>query len=150
MQNNILSPYLEWQKWLNYEPSFEKERINVLTSLIKPTLKELNELRVYEYYHFMAQLFNNKNNNENEKLKILDFIQKEPLEPFILKKLTKDEIIQAKITIAKNSLKSFNELQDLINEMISNYSNLTMLDAYILHLNINLLNLKSAKNYPTR
>ena len=147
MQKNKtkVDPFFEWMEWLNYEPVFVKERIKFLTLLEKPTYDEIIELKQYQYYQFMASLFNIYDTDvitTNEALRVQDFLEKEPIEPLMLKKLNQEELNYTKKVLSRYNSKSLTELKAIIKDMQNNFKSLSMVDKYIYHMTLNYYNLK--------
>lgn len=136
-----IPPIIEWIKWLSYEPEFEKNRIEHLNSKGSNNLsyEELNELDHYMKRKRMAQLFKKydcKECSKKEYMEVYSYMSNESIINLILDKLTVQEIKYANEEITR--------LRELSNEDLSqkiriesqkdNYLNLSMVNAYILHI----------------
>ena len=136
-----IPPIIEWIKWLSYEPEFEKNRIEHLNSKGSNNLsyEELNELDHYMKRKRMAQLFKKYDNMEcskEEYMEVYSYMSNESIITLMLDKLTIQEIKYANEEITR--------LRELSNEDLSqkiriesqkdNYLNLSMVNAYILHI----------------
>ena len=136
-----IPPIIEWIKWLSYEPEFEKNRIEHLNSKGSNNLsyEELNELDHYMKRKRMAQLFKKYDCEEcskKEYMEVYSYMSNESIITLMLDKLTIQEIKYANEEITR--------LRELSNEDLSqkiriesqkdNYLNLSMVNAYILHI----------------
>lgn len=130
--------YMEWVKWLDYVPAFEKEKIDKLLKKKNKTSEEFRKVGNYYYYRKMAELFKkygSKNMNIDEYEEVLLFMQQRSIEEYMNSKLSKEEIESAKEQI--NNYKKISE-EDLFKKVHNekreeNYMSLSMIDAYILH-----------------
>ena len=106
--------HMEWVKWLSYTSSNEEDK------------KEL--LNLFKKY-------GTKNMDPNDYQKVLDYMTFNSLEDYMNSKLTKEELEEAKEKIEKYKNILNDELSDKVeNEKIeSNYMNMSMVDAYVLH-----------------
>ena len=136
-----IPPIIEWIKWLSYEPEFEKNRIEHLNSkgINNLSYEEINELNYYMKRKRMAQLFKKYDNMEcskEEYMEVYSYMSNESIINLMLDKLTIQEIKYANEEITR--------LRELSNEDLSqkiriesqkdNYLNLSMVNAYILHI----------------
>ena len=136
-----IPPIIEWIKWLSYEPEFEKNRIEHLNSkgINNLSYEEINELNYYMKRKRMAQLFKKYDNMEcskEEYMEVYSYMSNESIITLMLDKLTIQEIKYANEEITR--------LRELSNEDLSqkirtesqkdNYLNLSMVNAYILHI----------------
>ena len=106
--------HMEWVKWLSY------------TSINEEDKKEL--LNLFKKY-------GTKNMDPKDYQKVLDYMTFNSLEDYMNSKLTKEELEEAKEKIEKYKNILNDELSDKVeNEKIeSNYMNMSMVDAYVLH-----------------
>ena len=112
----IMMPYnllglKEWIKWLEYKATAEDKII--LELIIK---------------------YGNHRCNENEYMTVYNYLNSHSLEQTISNKLDKYdlELIRQKMLKLRN--KSESEIYDYIRNQQSNYENLSMIDAYVLHI----------------
>lgn len=136
-----VSPYLEWLKWLSYEPNFEKERIESLNTkkVLELTLDELDYVRTNRRNKILAGLFKiygTAECTEEQYMTVYNCMRTESIEKLMLSKLTDEEIEYAKSEVARLSSVSQEELSKKVTEeqRPENYESLPMIDAYILHI----------------
>ncbi len=147
-KGNILegiTPSIEWQKWLSYEPDFEKNRIEYLETKKESELshEETNELNFYRRNKFFADMFklyNTKKCNLSEYMLVYDFMSNESIEKIMLSKLTNEELEYAKKEINRLNEIPEKELSIKVNEgkNLAVYEKLSIVDSYILHVIANI------------
>lgn len=147
-KGNILggiTPSIEWQKWLSYEPDFEKNRIEYLESKKESELshEETNELNFYKRNKLFAKLFkiyDAKKCTPSEYMLVYDFMSNESIEKLMLSKLTSEELEYAKKEINRLSEIPEKELSIKVNEEknLEIYEKLSMVDSFILHVIANI------------
>lgn len=137
---NVL-PCAEWIKWLNYEPEFEKRRIEYLDTkkISELTTEELKEASKYSRNKVFAKLFKiygTSECSEEDYMKVYDYMCNESIEELMLSKLTSEELQYAKQEITRLSKVSKEQLSVKLREEQTpeKYEQLSMVDAYILHL----------------
>jgi hypothetical protein len=135
-----INPLTEWIKWLNYEPEFEKRRIEYLDTkkISELTLEELEEASKYSRNRIFARLFKTygtKDCSLEDYMKVYDYMTHESINELMLSKLTSEELRHAKKKI--NSLRQmpFAELNIKVKneKQPERYAELSMVDSYILH-----------------
>ena len=110
MENNIFE-LKEWIKWLSYKS--------------KPEEKIILEL-------FIKYI--NKKCNKVEYMKVYNYLNNYSLEKIIDNKLDKYDLAIIKQRILKLNNKSETEIYNYIKKQQSNYEDLSIIDAYILHV----------------
>lgn len=147
-----IPPIIEWIKWLSYEPEFEKNRIEHLISkgINNLSYEEINELKYYMKRKRMAQLFKKydcKECSKEEYMEVYSYMSNESIINLMSSKLTRDEIQYAKEEITRLIELSNEELNKKIRieSQKDNYLNLSMVDAYILHI-IDIINYTQSMN----
>lgn len=133
-----LNPIKEWVKWLSYETEYEKERKQIVYSKTGKdlTIDELSELNVFKYRNYMKELlikYENKECTKEEYMTVYDYLGGS-ITDLMLDKLSADELEYAETQIAVISSSKEEVLEKLINLECSIYDELTMVDAYILHM----------------
>ncbi len=141
-----ISPIIEWIKWLNYEPQFEKKRIEHLNSKVFSELscEEINEVYNYKRNKLFAKLFKDyweDKCSEEDYIKVYNYMCSESIENLMLMKLNHEELEDAKKEITRLSKMSKEQLDAKIKEGIKaeNYEQLSMVEAYILHVIIDIV-----------
>ena len=152
-----IPPIIEWIKWLSYEPEFEKNRIEHLISkgINNLSYEEINELNYYMKRKRMAQLFKKYDNMEcskEEYMEVYDYMSNESIINLMSSKLTRDEIQYAKEEITRLIELSNEELNKKIKiESQKNYYlNLSMVDAYILHIIDRIIYVRNMNEFNNR
>lgn len=152
-----IPPIIEWIKWLSYEPEFEKNRIEHLISkgINNLSYEEINELNYYMKRKRMAQLFKKYDNMEcskEEYMEVYDYMSNESIINLMSSKLTRDEIQYAKEEITRLIELSNEELNEKIKiESQKNYYlNLSMVDAYILHIIDRIIYVRNMNEFNNR
>ena len=141
-----ISPIIEWIKWLNYEPQFEKKRIEYLNSKVFSELSsyEIDEVYNYKRNKLFAKLFKDyweDKCSEEDYIKVYNYMCSESIENLMLMKLNHEELEYAKKEITRLSKMSKEQLDAKIKEEIKveNYEQLSMVEAYILHVIIDIV-----------
>lgn len=152
-----IPPIIEWIKWLSYEPEFEKNRIEHLNSkgINNLSYEEINELNYYMKRKRMAQLFKKYDNMEcskEEYMEVYSYMSNESIINLMSSKLTRDEIQYAKEEITRLIELSNEELNKKIKiESQKNYYlNLSMVDAYILHIIDRIIYVRNMNEFNNR
>lgn len=152
-----IPPIIEWIKWLSYEPEFEKNRIEHLISkgINNLSYEEINELNYYMKRKRMAQLFKKYDNMEcskEEYMEVYSYMSNESIINLMSSKLTRDEIQYAKEEITRLIELSNEELNKKIKiESQKNYYlNLSMVDAYILHIIDRIIYVRNMNEFNNR
>ena len=119
----------EWVRWLGYEPEFEIKRKSVLNSRLLEDLTD-NELEELARYNTQRRDFDFYSKLDGEKTY---FVDSDVLEALMVSKLTLEEIDYANEVVSfyvddKETSKS------IISEGKSRYNELSMVEAYILHM----------------
>lgn len=135
-----ISPDIEWIKWLNYEPEFERDRINYLENkkVSELSSQDLCEIIGYRKNKEFAELFKQYYSGKVSKkdyMRIYDFMSNESIDDLMLSKLSHEELLYAKEEIFKLSRIPKEELSEKVHEEQKEevYENLSMVDSYILH-----------------
>lgn len=133
--------YTEWLKWLSYVPTFQKTRIEELSSKMVENLSFHEVQEVYEYKNQvrMLDLFQKYGTgviSREEYLEVYDFMVNNSIHNFMLSKLSLEEI-----DYAKGQIQYFSDVsEEVLNQKVEeewkdgNYEKLSMVDAYILHV----------------
>ena len=134
----IVDPATEWIKWLEYIPEFEEKKLNkIYKKKVKDlTLDEINFLKTFKEREEMLDLIKKyqcDKCDEEDFLKVYKCINS-PIINLMLEKLSKDELQEAKTKI--NDIKDF--ASEDIQKMKENYSELNMVDSYILHIALDM------------
>lgn len=152
-----IPPIIEWIKWLSYEPEFEKNRIEHLNSkgINNLSYEEINELNYYMKRKRMAQLFKKYDNMEcskEEYMEVYSYMSNESIINLMSSKLTRDEIQYVKEEITRLIELSNEELNKKIKiESQKNYYlNLSMVDAYILHIIDRIIYVRNMNEFNNR
>ena len=138
--NRNVDPIIEWIKWLSYIPDFQKSRIKYLESKMANdiSLEELSEINQYKIQARMATLFKlygTSDISRDEYMEVYIYMIEHSIEDLMLSKLSKEELSYAKERIQYFSQISKEELELKIKEEQKevNYTELSMVDSYILH-----------------
>ncbi len=141
MVTGNVPPIIEWIKWLSYEPEFEKKRIKYFGSKKASELsyEEREEASRYSRNKIFAKLFKIYGTSECSKedyMKVYDYMCNESIKELMLSKLTTEELQYAKQEITRLSKVSKEQLSAKVKEeqKPENYTQLSMVDSYILHL----------------
>ena len=119
----------EWVRWLGYEPEFEVKRKKELNSRLLEDLTD-NELEELARYNTQRRDFDFYSKLDGEKTY---FVDSDVLEALMVSKLTPEEIDYANEFV--NFYIDDNEtLESIISEGKARYNELSMVDAYILHM----------------
>ena len=152
-----IPPIIEWIKWLSYEPEFEKNRIEHLNSkgINNLSYEEINELNYYMKRKRMAQLFKKYDNmkcSKEEYMEVYSYMSNESIINLMSSKLTRDEIQYVKEEITRLIELSNEELNKKIKiESQKNYYlNLSMVDAYILHIIDRIIYVRNMNEFNNR
>lgn len=136
-----INPYIEWVKWLSYEPEFEKEMMDYLEAkdASEITLEEEAKRHLIIRNRLFAPLFKkygSDNCSKEEYMQVYDFMCTESIEELMLSKLTSEELKYAKKRIVKLSKLPEEELSEKVHKGQKEevYNNLSMVDSYILHI----------------
>ncbi len=103
------------------------------------TLKELDELKVYQSQIRMLELFKiygTDKISKDEYMEVYDYMVNQSIDELMLSKLSTKELKYAKEKIQYFSQISSEELRKKIHfeQKENNYKNLSMVDSYILHI----------------
>lgn len=127
---------VEFEKWLNYIPDFEKRRKDFLYSIPikKLSFNEFEELKLYQEQDIYSKIFEN-NYTEKENTLLHNYMNSHSIFELMNSKLTKNEIEFCKARINEIILNySENELIKYLNNFtIEKYKNMNIIDAYIFH-----------------
>ena len=145
-----VSPDIEWSKWLSYEPEFEKKRIEYFDSkkiseLSYEELEEVNRYRRNKVFARLFRIYGTSECSEEDYMKVYNYMCNESIEELMLSKLTFEELQYAKQEIIRLSKFSKEQLNVKIKEeqKVNVYSQLSMVDSYILHF---ISNINYARN----
>lgn len=132
--------FSEWEKWLSYEPEFEKQRMEYLSSkkATECSFEEQKEICRYHRNQYIArlfQLYGTSMCSEEDYMKVYDFMCKESIGEFMKSKLTSEELQYARQEITRLYQASKEQLSAIVREgqTLETYEQLSMVDAYILH-----------------
>lgn len=136
-----LRPEVEWLKWLSYIPEFQQQKYMALEKKLvsEVSFEELEFIRECRFMRRMAslfQLYKDGNVNAKEYSEVYDFMASHSLDELMLFKLSSLELEIAKERIKYYSQVSSCELEKFVKERQKEevYSNLNMIDAYLLHV----------------
>ena len=149
VENNLLYPVSsishanidhtldEWIRFLSYVSPDDESFLNKLNgkSLEQLTTDEIKKYLKIKEQKTMADLFikyKNKACTRKEHDSVYKYM-KNSLEDFMKSKLTENELNESCKTLAVFRKKEIPELEDYIKDKMSNYNNLTLVDAYILY-----------------
>lgn len=149
VENNLLYPVSsishanidhtldEWIRFLSYVSPDDESFLNKLNvkSLEQLTTDEIKKYLKIKEQKTMADLFikyKNKECTRKEHDSVYKYM-KNSLEDFMKSKLTENELNESCKTLAVFRKKEILELEDYIKDKMSNYNNLTLVDAYILY-----------------
>lgn len=149
VENNLLYPVSsishanidhtldEWIRFLSYVSPDDESFLNKLNgkSLEQLTTDEIKKYLKIKEQKTMADLFIKYKNKEctRKEHDIVYKYMKNSLEDFMKSKLTENELNESCKTLAVFREKEILELEDYIKDKMSNYNNLTLVDAYILY-----------------
>lgn len=135
-----IDPLIEWIKWLSYESNSEKARSQNLShkSIEQLSKEELIWISEYKSRKHMLDLFKRYTKGEcssSEYMEVYDYMGK-PIEDLMLDKLNEKELEEARAKITRLSKFSLEELNKKVKEeqQPRNYDELSMVDAYVLHV----------------
>ena len=136
-----LRPEVEWLKWLSYIPEFQQQKYIALEKKVisEVSFEELEFILEYRFMKRMAllfQLYKDGNVNAKEYSEVYDFMASHSLDELMLSKLSSLELEIAKERIKYYSQVSSKELEKFVKDRQQEevYSNLSMIDAYLLHV----------------
>lgn len=144
-----IEPCIEFHRWLNYIPIFEKNYKNKLTTLDinKLTIQDYCLLYKYNEQDYYRQLFDklitNKKLTNQEILLIINYMNNNSITDLMIQKLTKKELkycnrqIKILSSISKDKLSNYILKYDMYNNL-DNYLKLNIYDSYIYHKIIEL------------
>lgn len=128
----------EWKKWLNYIPEFQKERIEYLSNkkageLTSSEIEELCRLQKELKMISISKIYGEEEMNKSDALEYIDYSNQKQLNSLIRRKLTDEEYQLAidKSNQLVNDL-SYGELLDYCREQKNNFSDLSMIDSFVL------------------
>ena len=136
-----VDPYIEWIKWLSYEPEFILEKVEEISNkkVAEITESERKLINKFKEDQEMARLFKIYGTNEINKaeyMKVYKYMNEKSIENLILRKLTKEELEYAKdqIKYYEGIPKEVLSQKVLFEQKEENYEKLSMVDSYILHM----------------
>ena len=128
----------EWKKWLNYIPEFQKERIEYLSNkkagdLTSSEIEELRGLQKELKMRSISKIYGEEEMNKSDALEYIDYSNQKQLNSLIRRKLT-DEEYQLAIDNSNQLVNdlSYEELLDYCKEQKNNFSDLSMVDSFVL------------------
>ena len=128
----------EWKKWLNYIPEFQKERIEYLSNkkagdLTSSEIEELHILQKELKMRSISEIYGEEEMNKSDALEYIDYSNQKQLNSLIRRKLT-DEEYQLAIDKSNQLVSdlSYGELLDYCREQENNFSDLSMVDSFVL------------------
>ena len=127
-----INPLDEWVKWLFY--STQKRFLSIRISELTPQdlddyMEELDQLQ-------MAELFLRYKRRECNKVQhnlVFNYMRDHSVEQLMERKMNKEELTRAKRLLDELKTLSSSEIKNYIEEKNSDYSNLSKVDAYVLH-----------------
>lgn len=127
----------EWIRFLSYVSHDDESFFNKLNgkSLEQITKDEMKRYLKIKEQKLMADLFikyKNKDCIKKEHDCVCEYMRNS-LEDFMRSRLTEDELNESYKTLAIFRKKEIPELEDYIKDKMSNYNNLTLVNAYILY-----------------
>ena len=151
-----VNPYIEWTKWLSYEPEFLKAKIEIISNKKdnEITEAEYNLLNKFKEEQEMARLFKiygTKEITEDEYITVYKYMKTKSIENLMTSKLTKEELKQAKEKIKYYVGIPAEELREKVKfeQKQENYDKLSMLDSYVLHMISQTNYIRSVNNLET-
>ena len=141
-RNNVLD---EWIRFLSY---FKPEELLFLNELDSKTTDQLTIKEMEEYHKIKKQMemselftkYKNKNCSKEEHELVVKHMDNS-LKDFMKERLTEEEIKQSRKILSEFRKMSEFELGKYIDRQMTNYNNLTILEAYILY------EVREIKNY---
>lgn len=128
-----------WLKWLDYEPKFEKELMQALSSKNTSTLslEELQILIKYQERTRISQLIKKYETDFDfdEYIETITYLEKNTIEELMFDKLSQEEKEYAKLEIERLCQLPDKELEKKIEEMKNEECtlSLSMIDFYVLY-----------------
>ncbi len=127
----------EWNKWLNYIPEFQKERIEYLSNkkageLTSSEIEELHILQKELKMSSISKIYGEEEMNKSDAIEYVDYSTQSQLDSLIKNKLTEEEYQHAveKSNQLTNDL-SYKELLEYCREQEKQFSDLSMIDLFV-------------------
>lgn len=134
----------EWLKWLSYEPAFEPEQIAYIKSkkVEDVTHEDVDYLKERKTDKMLAEAFREyfnwmqgkPNAYNSEKRNQVHACLDKSLTDFMTKKLTKEELKQARAELNQSQSMSLENIETKVKDYEKNYDNLSMVDSFIFHI----------------
>lgn len=128
----------EWNKWLEYIPEFQQQRMSELSGkqVADLTDKEMEELRIYRKELKMRTISKNygsKETSANDRMEYVDYSTQKNLDSLIRRKLTAEEYESsvARIQEIVDSL-SYEELRQYCESANDSFDEISMVDLFVL------------------
>ena len=128
----------EWNKWLEYIPEFQQQRMSELSGkqVADLTDKEMEELRIYRKELKMRTISKNygsKETSTNDRMEYVDYSTQKNLDSLIRRKLTVEEYESAVARIQEivDSL-SYEELRQYCESANDSFDEISMVDLFVL------------------
>lgn len=143
-----INPLDEWFKWLLYheKKNFSGKRIEEMS------LEEIQEYKKSLEQTKLAELFFKYGKKECTELEhdlVYNYMKNHSIEELMASKMNEKELSQAKILLEELKKLSSLEIKKYIHEKNSEYSNLSKIDAYVLHY-ISIFNYNKASTEATQ
>ena len=141
----------EWKKWLNYIPEFQKERIEYLSNkkVGELTSSEIDELRILQKelkMRSISEIYGEEEMKKSDALEYIDYSNQKQLKSLIRRKLTEEEY-QSAIDKSNKLVSdlSYEELLKYCREQKEQFSDLSMVDSFVLRRVSKVVNAISTK-----
>ena len=128
----------EWNKWLEYIPEFQQQRMSELSGkqVADLTDKEIEELRIYRKELKMGTIsknYDSKETSANDRMEYVDYSTQKNLDSLIRRKLTAEEYESAVVRIQEivDSL-SYEELRQYCESANDSFDEISMVDLFVL------------------
>ena len=132
-------PDKEWLKWLSYTPNptilkIENIKAKKVSELTDDDFEWLSKYNRNKMFAKLFKVYGTGECSPKDYVKVYNFMCKESIEKLMLEKLTAEELQQAKQEIIRLSNISLANLRVIIKENKKKYEQLSMIDAYVLHM----------------
>ena len=141
----------EWKKWLNYIPEFQRERVEYLSNkkagnLTSSEIEELHRLQKELKMRSISKIYGEEEMNKSDALEYIDYSNQKQLNSLISRKLT-DEGYQSAIDKSNQLVSdlSYEELLKYCREQEKQFSELSMVDSFVLRRVSKVVNARSNK-----
>ncbi len=137
---------MQWLKWLSYESTAEMERKKDL--YVKPvnrlTSDDLKTKCWYKKCDYITCLLEKYiyGNCSREELEMITSYMKKPIFDLMLEKLSLDELNEAFFMVKQLQETLADQLKDKIQEWQANYTDISMIEAFVFHMLTHSTNIK--------